>query len=214
MNIKNILFPFNHSNEHLKEKWWHRLFVVAFVIFVLLGLAVSIGVIGEELGSRNFNSTVQTNLKDFTAAQDKSVSDATSLFLNKYSQIGCLEDSGKISYVSTYELKNQALCSADLSAHLSDVADKIISSENISANYKNELIGKLSQTLQEDTEKRYCFVPKNICASSGNIVAYKHGAIFYLQIAIYALVITYLLSLFLQLMYFKGLIYIIYGKKK
>lgn len=225
MKIKKALFPFSDHRDSLKAKWWHRLFVVVFAFLIFIGtLSVIAGTIaGGGVGYYKINSKILSNLNEFTAKQDTSISDTVSLFTEQYSQIGCLEDSGKISYVSSYTLENKAYCSADLSAHLPSVADRIIREQNPSAVYntsqyqsdKNGLIQALNQRLSEDTEKRYCFVNKDIvCSSSSNIVAYKPNILFYLQGLIISAVGLYLFSLFAQLLYFKGLIYIIYGNRR
>jgi hypothetical protein len=39
--MKKILFPFNSKYQHLKKYWWHRLFIVIFVLVVLfVGVSV------------------------------------------------------------------------------------------------------------------------------------------------------------------------------
>lgn len=38
MNIKKILFPFSVKESDLKNRWWHRLFIVIF--YILLGITL------------------------------------------------------------------------------------------------------------------------------------------------------------------------------
>jgi len=77
-----------------------------------------------------------------------------------------------------------------------------------------EIKGFITEVIKEDKEKRYCFIGKNLNCSSEDIIFYKRSYVYYIQIISYSLILTYIFSLFLQLIYFKYLIYVIYGRKK
>jgi hypothetical protein len=225
MNIKRILFPFSDYKASMETKWWHRLFVVTFALLIFSGalIALPIGFIiaDEGIGSYKINSKIFTTLNDFTAKQDTSISDTVSLFTKEYSKIGCLQENGKINRLHAFTLERGAFCSADVRANLSSIADQMIETEGFYHGLsltqqqirKDNFIEGLERILSMDTEKRYCFVHHDVLeCSSHNVVAYKHNIFFYAGWLAVSLVALYLFSLFLQFLYFKGLLYIIYGK--
>lgn len=208
---RSILFPFAKQYRFLMEKWWHRLFVVVYVVIIVGLIVVSfLGVlVSIEESDATYNISVKNNLRDFSKNSDKNIANTVPLFLKQTGSVGCLEDN-KIGYVSTYVLEDETFCSADISAHLDEAAEKIIGNGTLTVDKRREL---LSGALVKDTEKRYCFIPKDINCSSDKVVSYNQSILYYLQVIIFPIIITYLFSLFFQVTYFKGLIYIIYGRK-
>ncbi len=195
MKNKKYIFPFSSNNEHLKDKWWHRLFSVLYFVSIVIFIFGAILVSSQTISDSTFNSKIKNNLKDFSASSDVSLSNTIPNFLQQDTKFGCLQDSGKIDYVSTYSLQNSSFCSADIGSHLSDVSDMIIRNQN--PNSKDNLVGALTEIMRRDTEKRYCFIDHDISCASNKIVAYNHSVVFYLLVGIYSLIATYLFSLFL-----------------
>lgn len=210
MKIKNLIFPFTKHYSFLTEKWWHRFFTVAYAVAICGFLIAAIFISFEGVGEKAFNTTIKNNLRDFSKNSNKSIANTVPLFLEQGGKIGCFENN-KISYVSSYNLENDTFCSADISAHLDEAAGKIVGDGSLTLEKRKEL---LSGALLKDTEKRYCFINKeSIDCLSANIVSYDRNFMYYLQAIIYSLISTFLFSLFLQILYFNGLIYIVYGKK-
>jgi hypothetical protein len=207
--IKKIFFPFANNKTFLSEKWWHRFFVIIYIIilciFSIATVLISLGMVKEEI----FNTNIKNNLRDFTKNSDKSVANAVPLFLEQGNKIGCLENS-KISYISTYTLETKVFCNADIPGHL-DEASRFYANL-ITGSSTGELKNALSEVLSKDTEKRYCFMHKDLDCSSDKVISYSRNAIYYAQVIGYSLIAVYFFSLILQVLYFKGLIYIIYGK--
>ncbi len=210
MKIKKILFPFLKYNSFLKDKWWHRLFVVFYNITVVAFLIVAFFVAYSSISETPFNTKIINNLRDFSKNSDKSMANTVPSFLKQGQKIGCFED-GKYNYVSTYSLQHETFCSSDLSSHLDEAAQVIMGDDSLTFERRKEA---LSEALTNDKEKRYCFIRKQgVDCLSNNIISYNKNIIFYLQVIASSFLTAYLFSLFLQLLYFKGLIYIIYGKK-
>lgn len=209
MKIKQFIFPFAKHYSFLSEKWWHRFFTVAYTVVVCGFLIVALFVSLESIGEKGFNTTIKNNLRDFSKNSDKSIVNTVPLFLKQGGKIGGFENN-TIGYVSTYTLENETFCSADISSHLDEAADKIIGNGTLTVERRRDA---LSEILAKDTEKRYCFIPKDINYSSDKVVSYNRNAIYYLQVLVYSLLSTYIFSLFLQVIYFKGLVYIIYGRR-
>jgi len=210
MKIKKVAFPFSGTHPLLGEKWWHRFFIVAYVITTLatLGIAVALSIEGVE--EKPYNINVKNNLRDFSKNSDTSVSNTVPLFLEQGGNIGCLEDN-RIKYVSVYTLEKKTFCSADIPSRLDDVSQKFIGNDSSTVERRKEL---LSEMISKDSEKRYCFISNEIDCSSDKVVSYNKNAVYYLQVIIYSLVSVYLVSIFLQILYYKGFIYIVYGKNK
>jgi len=209
MKIKNFMFPFSRRYSFLSEKWWHRLSVVFYYIAVISFLILAIFISLSSISERSFNISVKNNLRDFSRESNTSIANTVPSFLAQNNKIGCLENNN-VKFVSTYTLENETFCSSDISSHLDEVANKIIGNGTLTVEQRRDA---LSQMLAKDTEKRYCFMPISLNCSSDKVIAYDRNAIYYLQAIIYTLVATYIFFLVLQIIYFKGLIYIIYGTK-
>jgi len=212
MRLKKILFPFSSHKEVLQSRWWHRLFVVLFSINIIVG--VLLGILATVVWVNNvhhsYNSIIITTLNDYAGNQDPKIANVTPQFIKNFSYIGCLEDDGEITYVSTTGLEYEAFCSADIRGNLSSIADQMMGIRGLKD--KASLVSGLEKILNEDDEHRKCFISNKICSSSRKIVAYKPNAIFYAVGALVSLVVLYIFSLLLQLTYYKAVIYIIYGK--
>ena len=70
MKIKKVLLLLAEEREVLNDKWWHRIFVVLFVVCVSLFLVVSIFVSRYSIRENYFNTSVKNNLRNFSANSD------------------------------------------------------------------------------------------------------------------------------------------------
>lgn len=212
MKIKKILFPFNKNHSFLSEKWWHRFFVVLFAVLVAFFFIGAVITAYQFIPEKKFNISIQYNLKDFTKTSARDVADTIPAFNLLNYEIGCL-NGNDINYVSTYGL-DKSVCSSDLKGNIDKVADLLMQKNYSYKGTKDQAIASLKIMLDKDLEQRYCFVSKDLNCTSDKIITYKKGYIFYAEVFLISVLLSYLCSLILQLMYFKGLIYIIYGKKK
>lgn len=211
--MKKIFFPFTTRHTQLQTKWWHRFFVVTYVISLLFFFLPALAVTADSLPESLFNLEITDNLRDFSKNSSISIANTVPSFLNLKGKFGCLRNS-KINYLSTYSLESNAVCSSDISIHIDETANKLkdmMDDESI----KTEVAKKfVLDDLSKNIEKRFCFIDKNIDCASDEIVNYHFNIFYYLQIVVYSVLATYLFSIFLQIIYFKGFIYIIYGKNK
>lgn len=210
MNIKKIALPFSEAYSFLGEKWWHRFFVVVYVIVILVTFGIAAALSIEGIEEKPYNINIKNNLRDFSKNSDTSVSNTVPLFLKQGGSVGCLEDN-RIKYVSAYALEEKTFCSADIPSRLDDVSQKFIGNDSSTVERRKEL---LSEMISKDSEKRYCFISNEIDCSSDKVVSYSKNTVYYLQVIAYSLISVYLVSLFLQVLYYKGFIYIVYGKNK
>lgn len=176
--------------------------------FFLLSIVFSSGIIPDSI----VNFKIKNNLRDFSKNSDVSITNTVPAFLNQHGKFGCLQNN-KIEYISTYILENKSICNADIKLNLDETAKTINSMAEYKLTPVEEVKKSILEKLYENNEKRYCFIHKDISCSSDKIVNYRLNSFYYLQTATYSLLSTYLFSLLVQIIYFKGFIYIIYGKK-
>jgi len=212
--IEILLKPFFFKKTHidLKNKWWHRLFVVILVLFIILLFVFSLALYYEVIPHNKSNVNITNNLREFTKNSSKSVANTIPMFVVD-SRIGCLKNDNSIEYLSAYALQT-SVCSSDLRGNINEVAEIIIEKNSFKETQKQIIIDDLNKKLDKDIETRYCFIHSDVsCDSSDRIISYKNGVLFYLEVLLASIFSVYFIALFLQLVYFKGFIYIIYGKK-
>lgn len=208
MKIRKILFPLSGPKAFLTQKWWHRLFIVIFSILILIILLSSLGILNEELEKNENNIYIYNNLREFSKNSDPATTNTVPSFLAQKGQVGCL-DNNILRDISTYYLEEKSVCSSDVLKNIKQIAARLNEIHN--TNYSTDTY---EEGLKNTTETRYCFISADVNCSSDKIIMYKKSNIYYLTVVGYSLGITYLASLLLQLIYFKGFIYIVYGKNK
>jgi hypothetical protein len=215
-HVKKAFLLLSEEREVLNDKWWHRLFIVLFNLCVVFFFIICNFTATLLITEYSFNINTKNSLRSFSENSDKSVVNTTYYFLEQGDKFGCIEEDGRIIPLSIYTIRNEALCSSDISVNIEEVAKEVSDKwkDRMQKYSIQEIKGFITEVLNEDKEKRYCFIGKNLDCSSDNIIYYKRSYVYYLQIAAYSLVSTYFFSLFLQFVYFKGLIYVIYGRKK
>lgn len=211
MNIFKIMFPFE-GHRSLSNKWWHRLSVVLFFLISAISLIFLVTLFLSSFPENKFNINIKYSLEDFTKDSPKSTVNTIPSFIELEHRIGCLENDDSIRRISLYELEKN-VCSSDLEGNLKEVAD-ILYLDNHEFGSVINLQNMLANMLDEDMGKRNCFIRTDFECNSGEIVSYERNIIFYLESFLIPIVIVYILGLVLQIIYFKALIYIIYGKLK
>lgn len=207
--MKNFLFPFISNYLFLTEKWWHRFFVVIYVILMIIVLLISALIFSSVVDENQHNITIKNNLREFSKNSEKTIANTIPLFLNQADKIACFESS-KISYLSRYDLETKSICSSDIESNADKIAQSYLKDHTASVDEKKKLILDI---LAKDSEKRYCFIHNDMKCASDKIISYNRNPLFYLQVFAYSLIVACLFSYILQILYYKGLIYIIYGKK-
>lgn len=210
MNISRLIFPFK-DYKSLANKWWHRLFSVFFFLAEATVLISLVILFFEFLPENKFNITVKTNLEEFTRNSAQDIINTIPLFVGLENRVGCLENNS-VRSIYNYELEGNA-CSSDLRGNIIEIATMLYSG-NPEYSSVRKLQSDLITLLDNDMSKRYCFIRKDLECSSNEIISYERNIIFYLESLLISVIIIYILGLLFQIMYFKGLIYIIYGKAK
>lgn len=222
MKMKNPFSLLAEERKDIQNKWWHRLAIVFYVltlasIFVLSFLMSLITEIFS-VQKTTKNIGIIANLNQFTQTSSSTIDNTIPFFLQKEGDLGCIKDNQTIVYLSSYTLENKSFCNADIKGNI-DVAAEALS--KIYSGTKNEAKSFISALLDEESkgdEKRYCFMSKDLNCNSYSTIKYKVNLYYYLALFGYPLLlatgIIFGLSLLLQLVYYKALIYIIYGKNK
>lgn len=208
-----IFFLKGPKGIDLETKWWHRFFVVLFIILVIVIFFSSLLMTSEVIPETIYNVNIQYNLRDFTKNSSPEIIDTIPAFISLNYKIGCL-DGNRIDYFWISDL-NKCICSSDLRGNIDNIA-LLVSQKNVEYSNvsKSKMIAALTDTLNKEAETRYCFIVNSVKCSSDKIVAYRRNIIFYLEMFFASLILTYMVGLFVQFVYFKGLIFIIYGNKK
>jgi len=216
MKIKKVFLLLSEEREELNDKWWHRLFIVLFTICTAFFFIISTIITNNAVNEYSFNINTKNSLEIFSKNSDKSVANTTYYFLEQGDKFGCLGEDGKITTLSKYTIRDKAICNADISINIEEVAKEVSDKwkDSMQKYSIQEIKGFITEVIKEDKEKRYCFIGKSLHCSSEDIIFYKRSYVYYIQIISYSLILTYIFSLFLQLIYFKCLIYVIYGRKK
>jgi hypothetical protein len=134
-------------------------------------------------------------------------------------EIGCLNFNGEIDYISQNVL-DESICSSGISYNIDFVAKHIftitrLDGSQVTQDSAKEFVLEKVNEVDEKGNERVCFIHNKEC-SSYNIIKYNVkplpyiiGYLKYFGIAIIGIIIYYLLCA----LFYKVLLYIIYGKK-
>lgn len=207
--------PYFYRNNNLKNKWWHRLFVTIYtlilVIIFLISLFIftSIGIVPPTTWNTNY-----TTLKTFMNSQTENSGNAIPSFLNLPGAIGCIAENQHIEYVYEPNLR-ASYCRFNLVSHIDDAASYFHNDFYLNEDIENIKQKLLSLDKPTSGDNSYCFISKDAnCHQIGSIVKYKKNAIYYLLAIFWSIITIFIVSFFLQLIYYKGFIFIIYGNSK
>lgn len=206
-------------DHRLSDRWWHRLFKVSATL-AAIGAGVSVmatRVTANRSHPSESSVTITETLREFAKKADPSEADVIPAFLRSPGTLGGRKN-GNISQVSE-EILRQGTCSADLSRHTQFIVDKVEPSKT--AEEREELARALREMLiKEDaasksgTEKRYCLLT-DFGFSSDNVVKYELTTVGRAYVWALSMLETIgiLLAAFLVTanLYYRGLVYIIYG---
>lgn len=191
---------------NLEKRWWHRLAKIFFIIlsiFILIGSAFGF-YSAEEESARQYKivKNFSEYLKNEKEKYDQSCPPETE-FKDKLSLICFAKILIPESFVSQNDLSNYSLGCLN-----KDGVPEYLSEYN----FKNDI------TCDQKTGLN-CHVPKNICGGiASNIVRYdyeiKYGFYNYFSIAVKTLGVFLGWVLLTYLIYYKALLYIIFGGKK
>jgi hypothetical protein len=172
MHIKKVFLLLSEEIEAFNDKWWNRLFIVLFTLWIIASKVVV---------EYYYNINVKNILRSFSENSDKSVANTTYYFLEQGDKFVCVEEGGRITPLSRFTIRDEALCSADISVNIEEVAKEMLDKWKDRLQYSiQEIKGFITEVLNEDKEKRYCFISKNINCSSDDIIYYKRIYMYYL----------------------------------
>lgn len=226
--IKSWLF---RNNLELSKRWWHRLIKVVFLsLFFLIAVVSYIAVIYDpdiELLSKH-NISIKNTLDQFTENYSgEDYENTIPKFFEQKGKFGILIDN-KVEYVSSYSL-GKSICVKEPEKHL-DALSKVM--------YTNfpKILGKSfsqQQTLEWFTEEirksfyqdtsRKCYLfdrdeydenlidTKNL---SQKIINYRPNVFFYIEATILVPLIALISFILFALIYYRLILYIVYGNKK
>lgn len=200
--------------EFLKTHWWHRLFVVFNVILSICIFAVSGISAYSVIEDSEINTVKITSLEQYSKDNQGQINTVPT-FLQSYQdsvyKIGCFKD-GSVMRVYPFQL-NDTYCNANLKDKVWEISGEIKNKSYPDAD-RNDLYIKLQSIVDKDVRSRTCFMPKNVGCSSDELFSYRQNEAVRAgeSIAVAALSTGTWVALS-ALIYFKGLIYIIFGKK-
>ncbi len=225
--IKSWLF---RETLELDKKWWHRLVKVIFLaLFFLIAVVSYIAIVADPdagLLSKH-NISVKNTLYQFTESYKGEDYDNTiPKFFEQKGRFGVWVDN-KIEYVSEYSL-GKSFCIKTPEKYQDNIV-KIFYED-----YKSKLgYGKTAGSLEDFSDgvknkifedaTRKCFLYdistyndelKNIENLSSNIINYRPNIIFYIEATIAVPFIALVSFIFFALIYYRLILYIVYGNKK
>jgi len=210
MRFLNIFFPFKKQRSFLNEKLWHRFSIVSFAVCVVLCFFFNCYWLNNIMPERPFlNVSIKYNLKDYTKSSSSEIINTIASFTDGY-RVGCLTKT-KVKPIPSYVM-NKTVCNSDIPSKIRSVARTFIKSNPsiIKAN-EDQVVSDMEKMIAEDKETRYCFINQGANCTSDKIVAYERNIIFYLEVFFASFGLTYLFALIIHVMYFNGLIFILYG---
>ena len=199
--VKGAWRVFVEKSDRLDGKWWHRLFIVLYGIILFFVFILSFGGSYVALDKSDYfkntsNVNVVSDLRSF--AKDYSGNGVVvEDFLLVEGSLGCVDEQKNVSYLSSYNFASKTYCDPNMRGNIEKAASWFARSQS----YGFATIKKgLEETLDKDTEYRYCFIPKDIgCTASNKIIKYSLAPIYYLKIIALSLLISLIVFYYLYL---------------
>lgn len=218
------------DNLELGKYWWHRLIKVIFLsLFFLIAIGSYIALITDpdtELLSKN-NISVKNTLYQFTENyKGEDYNNTIPKFFEQKGNFGVLKGN-KIEYVSSYSL-GKSFCIKAPEKYQDNIIKVLYEDYKSKLSYEKtpESLEGFSNAIKnnifEDTTRK-CFLYdistyneelKNIENLSSNIINYRPNIIFYIEATIVVLLIALLSFVLFALIYYRLILYIVYGNKK
>lgn len=229
--MKKILSWIFRDNLELNKHWWHRLIKVVFISLFCL-IVVSVYVIAvidpNQDVLRPSNVIVKNNLYEFTANYNGEDNENTiPKFFEQGGDFGLLVDN-KIAHLSSYSL-GKSICTKTPEKYLEGIAEilyedykKDLTYEQLKGSSLNDFTKTVKEMFEEDTSRKCFFFDLNTYDEnlqkqkhlSKNIINYKPSFTFYLEITLKIALIALLAFIILVLIYYRAVLYVVYGNKK
>jgi len=195
----------------LPTKWWHRLFKIVFLFTILVTFCLATFASAELIPDNTTNNTVVTNLRDYTATS--TAGNTIPEFLEIEGLLGCVDDD-EFRYLSAHSLSSENICNADLVGNIDEVAEALHSMVGFMNTPIYDLKNALQTKFSNEQPGGNCLIQKDFGCDPGQIVKHRRNPIFYLEVVGLGLGITFFVGLSLLVIYYRGLIYIIFGGPK
>jgi hypothetical protein len=200
----------------LERRWWHRLFKVLFALLMAASLALGVWLTTEYRPDATFeNSVILSDLNQFTRTS-KGQDEIIKSFINSAGDLGLLNHTTKrIDWLSSYTL-GKGRCSSEVFMYLDKNGERL---KRQRVDYGTELIPiPLTPGLATE-DMSNCWLGSTLHVQSGDqIVKYelKASSVRLAQITFFGkwLVSIAVIWLVLGNVYYRGLIYVILGKRK
>lgn len=190
--MKNPFSLFKRDDIDLKEKWWHRLFVVLHITLLLVVAgSVAIGHFynKEVVPEQSFNITVIKSWEAYTTVYSSGFSEAQERQYNTYRAGGMSPEDAK-------RLAEQPSFSSFVRQH----------NDKVGCFTKDDGFYTLSEYTSDDTIAE-------LCNGDSSIVVYQENWVYHLQGIISIILLVLFWSILVQLIYYKVFLYIVFGKK-
>jgi hypothetical protein len=206
---KNFLFGFRRDLK-LNNKWWHRLAQVIFTITLVIFFVLSTLSFQSLLPDKSWNTDVLFSIDDYATFSLED--NAVSAFMDSEGKLGCKGNEG-IEYLSTYTLKKKAVCNTDLVENIDTVISELqkldLMPDVSAATLRDPLLERI-----DEIGANNCLIHTDVDCSAFDIVKYEYNHYRYLSIIVLGGLTSIILSLLLLNIYYRGFVYIIFGKKK
>jgi hypothetical protein len=215
MKKVKLLFPFAGKYGDLKERWWHRLFFVIFVLIMIGGALLSFYGWFSEFPKAKYNLKLGQSLDTYTRTTE---TDGNTIggFVKQKGAIGCLKDNN-LNTMGSYTLETYGYCNINLKSKEDLWIEHMMAADYTKTYTKESLKEDLKKNpgFYNDNNGRVCVLATSfIDCNSTNIIHYNPNILYYLE-ALFACIITiYISCLLLQVVYFGIFIYIVKGKPK
>lgn len=226
--LKKIFNWIFGKDVELSKHWWHRFIKISFLsLFLLITLGSFIAIISDpdrEL-LRKHNITVKNTLNQFTKDYNGlDYENTVPIFFKQEDNFGLLINN-KVEYISEYSLGGESFCLKTPEKYLDGISKLLYNripkdtGKSFSAEQTLEWFTELTRkNFNEDTSRK-CYLSisdedlKNT-ATSLKIINYKPNVFFYLEMSLMVLIIAFFVFVIFALIYYKLMMYIVYGNKK
>jgi hypothetical protein len=206
----------------LTERWWHRLFKVVYLslltlVVAFMGFFLWSGL--DDLPARTNQIEVIASLADVLREADESVDNVVPIFMKKEGATGYYEPgSRKIERVWDTDLED-SFCSPAAIRHVGSLS-RFLNRRQFSTAYSPEV---MTQTIMKDRKPgdslRLCWMDSSLQDKDlNNLIKYEFTALGYFGAAVNYLapyvVWTLVVHAVILNFYYRGLVYIIVGKRK
>lgn len=229
--MKKVFSWLFRDSLELNKRWWHRLIKVLFIsIFCLAAIAIYISLITdpsrEFLGKHNIH--VRNNLYEFTENYTgEDYENTIPKFFAQKGQFGLMVEN-EMEYVSAYLLGN-SFCMKTPEKYLDGITKVLYPDFVKGLSYEDKgsaSIEKLGEYLKkqfyEDTTRKCYFYDlndydeniKKVTNLSRNIINYQPNAFFYAEVTLVYAIAIFLAFLIFAAIYYRVILYIVFGSKK